>query len=160
MLTRFTLTCLPPRLGHCRPSADSSQHPSLHPEPEGDRQPAQTHSAVQNDRTIERSSSCSPAGAAWMEISTLHAKPETLWAWRTFETFFFFFYVQKKAMKPLQFTFSCTKSLLGVEITADLYAAACGQQKRARLPPPVIIGTLSCTCTFTFSHNCCRNTLF
>lgn len=44
--------CSPPRLGHRRPSADPHQHPSLHPEPEGDGQPAQTHSAVQNHRAL------------------------------------------------------------------------------------------------------------
>lgn len=34
------------------PAAESQQHPTLHPEPEGDRQPAQAHTAVENDRMI------------------------------------------------------------------------------------------------------------
>lgn len=34
------------------PSAEPHQHPALHPEPEGDRQPAQTHTAVENDRVL------------------------------------------------------------------------------------------------------------
>lgn len=34
------------------PTAEPHQHPALHSEPESDRQPAQTHTAVQNDRVL------------------------------------------------------------------------------------------------------------
>lgn len=40
------------RLGPRPPSAESQQHPTLHPEPEGDRQPAQAHTVIKNDRML------------------------------------------------------------------------------------------------------------
>lgn len=35
-------------------SSEPQQHPALHPEPEGGRQPAQTNAAIQNPRVLER----------------------------------------------------------------------------------------------------------
>lgn len=42
----------PSRLRQRPPSAKSQQHPTLHSEPEGDRQPAQTHTAVEDNRML------------------------------------------------------------------------------------------------------------
>lgn len=64
--------CLSCRLG-ARPSAEPQQHQALHPEPEGDRQPAQTHAAL-TDVGMLASCMCS----CW----TTEAQVQTARRWR------------------------------------------------------------------------------
>lgn len=45
---------LSPRFRPCLPSPLSQQHPTLHSKPEGDRQPAEAHPAIKNNRMLGR----------------------------------------------------------------------------------------------------------